>query len=202
MDEEYAARLAALETPLPPILVRRSDMTVIDGRHRPPAGAAARPGANRGRVLRGLRRRRLPPRRRGQRDTRPAPVARRPAGRGRPHHRLAPAPVHAGHRPRLGAEREGRGGAPPVFNRCRAAVGQARRPGRPGPAGERDGGPLAGGPGDGREPERVAARDRPPRGHLPATASDVRKRILAGEPPVAGPCGRTRPAPPNRRRPG
>ncbi len=34
VDEEYAARLAALETPLPPILVRRSDMTVIDGRHR------------------------------------------------------------------------------------------------------------------------------------------------------------------------
>jgi ParB-like chromosome segregation protein Spo0J len=34
VDEEYAARLASLETPLPPILVRRCDMTVIDGRHR------------------------------------------------------------------------------------------------------------------------------------------------------------------------
>ncbi|MET7766971.1 transcriptional regulator [Streptomyces sp. NPDC005393] len=33
-DQEHVARLAEVDTPLPPILVRRSDMRVIDGMHR------------------------------------------------------------------------------------------------------------------------------------------------------------------------
>src|SRR5690242_151335 len=34
LNQEHVARLADLDGPLPPILVRRSDMQVIDGVHR------------------------------------------------------------------------------------------------------------------------------------------------------------------------
>lgn len=34
IDGEHVARLAAVDERLPPILVRRSDLAVVDGRHR------------------------------------------------------------------------------------------------------------------------------------------------------------------------
>ena len=98
-DKAHIARLAETETPLPPILVDRRTMRVIDGMHR--LMAASLQGRETIDVIffDGQRGGRLPAGSPGEHRPRPAAVPGRPPRRGGADHRVAPAHVRPGDRP-------------------------------------------------------------------------------------------------------
>ena len=99
---EHVRALADTTDELPPIIVRRADMRVVDGMHRLRAARLRGDTADRGAVLRRRRPGRVRARRPHERHPRAAAVPRRPQGRGRTHRHLAPTLVrpHDRHRRR------------------------------------------------------------------------------------------------------